>query len=622
MLKGKLWATTLIACTVLVAPAAHAQPERAQSGKIIVKTQDDLPRYSYDLGTKPSELLLADDATFAAFTARVGADIDDMLAAYRIDDKATMRELLDLRGKIEMLNGNDAALMDTIEKERALEEKPDSRLLNGLREEAMVMAAQSAGASQGEAYEAAYAKHLEAAVAKLPWEIVGTGLKSFKTSALIAGADRYLGSAQSELDPIFEKNGAISMDAASSLIYLRYSRERWVPVADETAAVISKEIAARDVRKPDIWEAREVTLTGDDVLTPVVVAIWDSGVDLDLFPGKVYVDPNPSESTDPSGIAYDLENYPAHGELMPLTDEQAARYPGMQEDLKGLSDLQLSIESPEADAVARRISTLKPEAVQDYWETLGLFSNYAHGTHVAGIAAHGNPAIRLAYARITFEWRTMPLKPTEELSKRWAEAAHAYVDWFKRNNVRVVNMSWGGSPSDAEPALEKHGIGKDAEERREIARRLFMIERDGLFEAMESAPGILFITAAGNSDSSNSFDEDIPSSFVLPNLLTVGAVDQAGDETGFTSYGDNVKAHANGYQVPSYVPGGRKIRFSGTSMAAPNVANLAAKLLALDPALTPEEVIGIIVETATPTEDGRRNNIHPKAAVAKLKNSG
>jgi hypothetical protein len=38
---------------------------------------------------------------------------------------------------------------------------------------------------------------------------------------------------------------------------------------------------------------------------------------------------------------------------------------------------------------------------------------------------------------------------------------------------------------------------------------------------------------------------------VLPKLLTVGAVDLAGDEAGFTSYGPTVKAHANGYQVVS-----------------------------------------------------------------------
>ena len=110
----------------------------------------------------------------------------------------------------------------------------------------------------------------------------------------------------------------------------------------------------------------------------------------------------------------------------------------------------------------------------------------------------------------------------------------------------------------------------------------------------------------------------IPSSFKLPNLLTVGAVDQAGDEASFTSYGGTVLVDANGYQVESTLPGGYKVRFSGTSMASPNTVNLAAKLLALDPKLTPEHVIHLIVAGATPSEDGRRHNIDEKRSVELL----
>ena len=180
-------------------------------------------------------------------------------------------------------------------------------------------------------------------------------------------------------------------------------------------------------------------------------------------------------------------------------------------------------------------------------------------------------------------------------------------------------MSWGGGPQDDEAALEKNGMGKDAADRKAIAKKLFAIEREGLYEAIKSAPDILFICAAGNSDSNNSFIEDIPSSFKLPNVLAVGAVDQAGDEASFTSYGDTVLVDANGYQVESVLPGGAKVRFSGTSMASPNVVNLAAKLLALDPKLTPEETIHLIVSGATPSADGRRHNIDPKSSVALLR---
>jgi hypothetical protein len=51
-------------------------------------------------------------------------------------------------------------------------------------------------------------------------------------------------------------------------------------------------------------------------------------------------------------------------------------------------------------------------------------------------------------------------------------------------------------------------------------------------------------------------------------------------------------------------------------MASPNVANLAAKLFAIDPKLTPEQVLSIMEQTATQSADGRLHLIDPKAAVA------
>ena len=88
------------------------------------------------------------------------------------------------------------------------------------------------------------------------------------------------------------------------------------------------------------------------------------------------------------------------------------------------------------------------------------------------------------------------------------------------------------------------------------------------------------------------------------------------DETSFTSYGPTVVLDADGYQVESFVPGGKRMKESGTSMASPNVANLAAKLIAIDPKLTPEQTLDVMEKTATASADGRMHLINPKAAVA------
>jgi subtilisin family serine protease len=67
------------------------------------------------------------------------------------------------------------------------------------------------------------------------------------------------------------------------------------------------------------------------------------------------------------------------------------------------------------------------------------------------------------------------------------------------------------------------------------------------------------------------------------------------------------------------VPGGHHVRQSGTSMSAPQVTNLAAKLIALDPALTPQQTIALIRAGATPSAGGRIHNINPKRSVELLR---
>jgi subtilisin family serine protease len=616
-------AALLTAGFVVCGALALQAPTIAQAqtpAKKVVKTQDDLPRFNYPLAGTATQLVQADAPTFNAFATKVRADVDSVLRDYDIQDRATLRDLLSVRLGLQILSGTeDKAALATSAQIRALQDKPDAKLLSGLRTDAILQARIATGKGAGPDFERAFVQDYTASLKGLPWPVVGTGIKEAKSSAELLSSGLVLGRVQADVDPALAKAHQLSNDLAWSLINYRVFLQDILPLKAATVSVLTQQVAANNVQKPDIWAARDVTLSASDKLTPVRVAIWDSGSDLKLFPGRVYTDPHPAKQDDPHGLAYDLKAFPTHGYLLPLTAAQQAAFPSMVNDLKGLSDLQLSIDSPEADAIKHKLSTMAPAEVSKYLETLEFFSNFSHGTHVAGIAARGNPAIRLAVARITFDWHNVPLAPTEELARRGAAADVTYVKWMQAHGIRIANMSWGGGPESDEVALEKNGIGKDAADRKAIARRLFAIERDALFAAIKSAPEILFICAAGNADSNSGFNEMIPSSFKLPNLLVVGAVDQAGDEASFTSYGDTVRVDANGYQVESVLPGGAKVRFSGTSMASPNTANLAAKLLALDPTLKPEQVINLIVAGTTPSADGRRHNIDPKRSVELLR---
>ena len=303
------------------------------------------------------------------------------------------------------------------------------------------------------------------------------------------------------------------------------------------------------------------------------------------------------------GIAYDMNAHRATGVLFPLGDA-AARMPQVMQHTKGLMDIQAAIDSPEATELKRHLSSLDSADVKGFLEDLSLAGNYSHGTHVAGIMAAGNPFIRLLVARHTYDYHTIPVAATEDWGERDGAKCLDTVEYLKRHRVRVVNMSWGESQQDAEDSLEANGIGESAEERLAIARRVFASQKEGLYNAIKNAPDILFVCAAGNADNDVEFDEYIASSFELPNLITVGAVDQAGDPTSFTSFGKTVQVYANGFEVESYVPGGARMKFSGTSMAAPNVANLAAKMIAVDPTLTPTKVIELIKKGADRTTAG------------------
>jgi subtilisin family serine protease len=330
-----------------------------------------------------------------------------------------------------------------------------------------------------------------------------------------------------------------------------------------------------------------------------------------LFPGRQVL-----QGGKPAVIAFDKYYKPSTSSLEPLPAPTQARLDQLLAYSKGFSDLQSNIDSPEASQVKKLLSELTQDQYKSTIEELRLMGNYEHGTHVAGIAMAGNPYARIANARIEFGHTLLPDPcPTPELQQRAADTFAQYGAFIRDAKARVVNMSWGGDLRSYEVELEQCGIGKDQAERKAIARKYFDLHYAALKKMFQSLPDVLFVTAAGNSDSDATFNDDYPASMGLPNMVAVGAVDKAGDEADFTSYGPTVLLHANGYQVESYLPGGKRVALSGTSMASPQVANLAAKILAVKPSLKPTDVIEVMRKTADRSEDGRRTLVNPKKAL-------
>ena len=75
--------------------------------------------------------------------------------------------------------------------------------------------------------------------------------------------------------------------------------------------------------------------------------------------------------------------------------------------------------------------------------------------------------------------------------------------------------------------------------------------------------------------------------------------------------------YSDGFEVDSLIPGGDHAKLSGTSMAAPQVTNLATKLFAVKPSLTVAQAKAIIISTADPRQVGGKTVrlINPKKAI-------
>jgi subtilisin family serine protease len=618
----------LVIAIPLLAVAAAAQ--QGTGDKIEVKTLSDLPVHTYPLEGSVSELL-GSQTQFAALARQLRANIEADLKAFDIQDRPTLQKMHQTLLLLDLLEGNEAGVVRNVEIVRKLEDKEAVRLTTGLMSEAVLAARRAADPAQDlAAYRAAFKQRFGELVFALPWDVVQDRIQQSKGMTEILSENLILGMVQGQLDPTVAKTGELSADLADQVVRLRAALTTNMPLREDIVAVYGEMIDGHRIEKENIWLARDERLDPRRQAEPVLIGIWDSGVDCAVFPEIVYV--NPKEKLDGRdddgngfiddlhGIGFDVNGRQTSDLLFPVGQHQAHVAQAMNH-MKGFMDLQSGIESPEATELRGYFGSLEPEQVGGFIEDLGLCALYAHGTHVAGIAVNGNPFARLLVARITFDYHQIPQPMTIEIAQRHAESYHATTRYFREHGVRVVNMSWGWTYREIESGLEANGIGETAEERAGLAREILNILSRGLEGAIADTPEILYVCAAGNEDSDVEFDVFIPANFVLPNLLVVGAVDQAGRRTDFTSMGQNVIVYSNGFEVDSSVPGGARMQMSGTSMASPNVTNLAAKLLALKSDLEPAAVIELIKKGSDRLEDQQDLLlINPKATVALLGN--
>jgi len=165
-----------------------------------------------------------------------------------------------------------------------------------------------------------------------------------------------------------------------------------------------------------------------------------------------------------------------------------------------------------------------------------------HGTHCAGVVLQVAPGVRLLTAKVL-----------DDRGSGSVDDIADGIDWAVAEGADVISMSLGGSSQDnyLPPAL-----------------------------ARAVAAGVVVIVAAGN-DGPKENTIDYPGAY--HDSLAVAAVDEALKVANFSSRGANVFVAAPGVSVRSTYPGGQYATMSGTSMATPHVAGLAALWVSRDP---------------------------------------
>ncbi len=199
--------------------------------------------------------------------------------------------------------------------------------------------------------------------------------------------------------------------------------------------------------------------------------------------------------------------------------------------------------------------------------------DHGHGTHVSGTIG----AIRDAQGVVGVAPEAMlyAVKVLDAQGSGSYSNIIAGIQWAVDNKIQVINMSLGGSSGT--PALASAMTAADK-------------------------AGVTIVCAAGNSSGVVGY----PAKY--PEAIAVAASDSADKITSFSCRGPEIAFIAPGANVNSCYKGGGYKAMSGTSMACPHVAGLAALAVASG-ASTPAQVKATLKKAAVsiglkPTEEG------------------
>ncbi len=201
-----------------------------------------------------------------------------------------------------------------------------------------------------------------------------------------------------------------------------------------------------------------------------------------------------------------------------------------------------------------------------------------HGTHVAGIAA-ASTNNGLGVAGVSWNAKIMPIKVLDSYGSGYDSWVANGIREAVNRGANIINLSLGGP-----------GYSETLKQATDYA----------------AANNVLVIAAAGNTGSSV-----VAYPAGNPGVLGVGATDQNDKIASFSSYNSTVDVSAPGVGIAStlWYRGSHQYAYmSGTSMATPNVAGVAALIKSRWPAYSASQIGSRLIDYSDDLGSPGRDN--------------
>jgi subtilisin family serine protease len=171
-----------------------------------------------------------------------------------------------------------------------------------------------------------------------------------------------------------------------------------------------------------------------------------------------------------------------------------------------------------------------------------------HGSHVSGIVAAANNTIGVV--GVASNASLYPVKVLDRRGSGTWSAVAAGITWAADNGMQVANMSLGGGASTTAENACSYAEGV----------------------------GVLLVAAAGNSGDGSTSTEELSYPAAYSTVVAVGATDGNDNLASFSNTGSFVEVSGPGVNVYSTYKDAGYATLSGTSMASPHAAGMAALL--------------------------------------------